>query len=319
MSVFPVRRLVGLVGAALRDDPTPLSWPDAYDSRVAKRLLGLRRRIAGLSVGMTTADGFEIPYLTGGTHNAGRDIVLIHGFADTKDTFVEIARSLTRTHRVFLLDVPGFSEASQPWDFHYSVPAMAAIVASALRRLGVHKPHMVGNSMGGAIALQYALTHPDSTRTLTLIGAAGVPMPEPSVLEQRLRAGDNPFVLQTYEEWWDYLTMVLHKMPYIPRVVRRHMARVFIGRAALNEKIFADMLEDELDFSERLSEVRAPTLALWGDRDRVIDVSAGRSFKAGIAGAELVILPGIGHAPQVEAPRATAKLVGAHIRAHAGT
>ncbi|MBL4687475.1 MAG: alpha/beta fold hydrolase [Nannocystaceae bacterium] len=275
--------------------------------------MGLRRRVAGLREARVQVDGFDIPYLIGGESHAGRDVVLIHGFSDTKDSFVDVARILAKTHRVILPDLPGFSQASQPWDFHYSLPAITEIVAAALQRLGLSRAHVVGNSLGGAIAAQYAATYPMRVATLTLIGAAGLDMPVASPLQRQLDAGENPFVVDTYEAWAAFIQMALEKPPLMPGVVRRQMARVFIARAALNEKILADLLASDYKLSERLSDIRAPTLVLWGNCDRFIDLSAGRVYHAAIEGARLVILDRIGHCPQVEAPGRTARCIQTHL------
>lgn len=307
--VLPVRQMAGLVSATLRSDRTPVQLPLSLETRAARSLLGLRRRAARLRLGRVQTEGFSIPYLTGGTAHAGRDVVFIHGFSDTKDSFVDVARLLGRNHRVFLPDVPGFSDASQPWAFHYSLAAITEVLAGAFDKLGLARFHVVGNSLGGAIAAQYALTHPERVRTLTLIGAAGVDMPIPSRLKEMMDDGINPFVLQTYEQWAEFIEMVLERPPPMPAVVRRHMARVFIGRAALNSKIMDDLLEQDFDLTERLSEIRAPTLALYGKLDRLIHPSCGRVYHEGIPRSRLVYLHGIGHCPQVETPSVTARLV----------
>ncbi|MEM6989948.1 MAG: alpha/beta hydrolase [Myxococcota bacterium] len=311
--MFPVRRLAGLVGASLRHDRRPVRLPTSFERRAAESLLAIRRRMSGVRENRIVVDGFEIPYLEGGLANAGREVVLIHGFSDTKDSFVDVARTLGKTHRVIMPDVPGFSRASQPWEFRYSLPAITAILASAFEGLGLDSAHIVGNSLGGAIAAQYALTHPGRVRSLTLIGAAGVKMPEPSPLQRRIDAGENPFVVSSYEEWADFIRLALERPPAMPGVVRRHMARVFIGRAAMNAKILEDLLEGDFDLTPRLGEIDVPTLALWGNRDRLIDLSAGRVYHAGIDRARLVILDGIGHCPQVEVPGRTSALVRAHL------
>ena len=307
--VLPVRQMAGLVSATLRSDRSPVRLPQSLETRAARSLMGLRRRAAKLRLGRVETDGFAIPYLTGGTAHAGRDVVCIHGFSDTKDSFVDVAGLLGRNHRVFLPDVPGFSDASQPWEFHYSLPAITEVLAGAFDKLGLARFHVVGNSLGGAIAAQYALTHPDRVRTLTLIGAAGVEMPVASDLKRLMDDGINPFVLQTYEQWSDFIEMVLEKPPPMPEVVRRYMARVFIGRAALNSKIMDDLLEADFDLTERLPEIGAPTLALYGKLDRLIHPSCGRVYHEGIDRSRLVYLHGIGHCPQVEVPSVTARLV----------
>ena len=71
----------------------------------------------------------------------------------------------------------------------------------------------------------------------------------------------------------------------------------------------SDLLRDDLDLTPRLGDLAVPTLVLWGDRDRVINLSAGRVYHERIPGARLVILHGIGHCPQIEAPGRTSALL----------
>lgn len=311
--MLPARRLTSFVGTALRSRRGPIAFPPGFDARVTAGILAMRRRVSGLRLDQVTVDGFTIPFLTGGPANPRGDVVLIHGFSDTKDTFVDTARALVKTHRVFLPDLPGFSDASQPWDFHYNLPAMAAVVARAVQAMGLSRAHLVGNSLGGAVAAQIALTEPERVDSLTLICAAGVAMPTPSPLQHRINAGENPFVVDTYDDWWKFIELALERRPVIPGVVRRTMARTFIGRAAMNGKILEDLLRADFDLTDALPQMRAPTLALWGDCDRLVDLSAGRVFHDKIPDARLVILHGVGHCPQAESPGRTAVLVRRHI------
>ncbi|MCX4247021.1 alpha/beta fold hydrolase [Paraliomyxa miuraensis] len=276
--------------------------------RLARILLGARRRASGLRLVRLRAGRFEIPALVGGP-DRGVPLVMLHGFSDTKDSFVDVARSLTRTRRVILPDLPGFSEASQPIDHHYTVPSMGASLLEALRELAPCGAHLVGNSLGGAIAAWATLEHPEWVRSLTLIGAAGVPMPVPSAMQRHIEAGHNPFVVRGEEEFPAFLRFVLERMPLMPGPVMQAMARDFVVRRPMNEKILDELVADGLDLSERLSEIAVPTLLLWGDRDRLIDLSAGRVYHRLIPRARLVVMHGIGHCPQVEAPRATARRI----------
>lgn len=272
-------------------------------------MFGARRRVSGVRLHPLRAGRFELPALVGGPADDGVPVVLLHGFSDTKDSFVDVARALTRERRVILPDLPGFSDASQHVDHRYTVPSIAALLVEALGELAPAGAHLVGNSLGGAVAAYIGLEHPGWVRSLTLIGAAGVRMPVASALQRHIEAGHNPFVVRSEEEYPAFLRFVLERVPPLPGPVARRMARDFVARRPMNEKILAELLEDELDLTERLAEIEVPTMLLWGDRDRLIDLSAGKVFHRRIPQARLVVMHGIGHCPQVEAPGATARRI----------
>lgn len=278
-------------------------------ARLARLLLGARRRASRVRPVSLRAGRFEIPALVGGPAHDAQPLVLLHGFSDTKDSFVDVARVLTRTRRVVMPDLPGFSEASQPLDHRYTIPAIAEPLAEALRELAPAGAHLVGNSLGGAVAAWLGLEHPRWVRSLTLIGAAGVQMPRPSAMQRHIEAGHNPFVIRHESEFPAFVRFVIERAPPMPGAVLRTMARDFVARRAMNEKILAELVEDGLDLTERLSRIEVPTMLLWGDRDRLIDLSAGHVYHRAIPGSRLVVMHGIGHCPQVEAPGATARRI----------
>ncbi len=293
-----------LVKALSQVPVAPVRLPQGMISSV----FDLRRRSAGLRLCKETVRGFEVPYLEGGRPDAP-PVLFIHGFSDNKDSFVDVARAVVDGHRVVLLDLPGFGEASSPEDFHYDLPAIAALVVGFCDAVGLRDAHLVGSSLGGAVATQVTLERPDLTRSLTLIGAAGLAMPTPSPLQRRLDAGDNPFVVDSFEGYETFMRFVLERQPPVPGPVRRFMADEFIGRAALNGKIMTDLLDRDFDLTDRLGEIEAETLVLWGDRDRLIDISVGRVYRDRIAQARMVVFHGIGHCPQYECPEQTGRYI----------
>lgn len=272
-------------------------------------MLGARRRASGVRVQRLRGGRFELPALVGGPARGGPPLVMLHGFSDTKDSFVDVARVVSGRRRVILPDLPGFSEASQPFDHRYTVPSMGAVLVEALREHAPEGVHLAGNSLGGAIAAWIALENPQWVRSLTLIGAAGVPMPVPSAMQRHIEGGHNPFVVRGEEEFPAFVRFVIERRPLMPGPVLRAMARDFVARRPMNEKILAELLEDQLDLRERLAEIDVPTMLLWGDRDRLIDVSAGKVFHRLIPRARLVVMHGVGHCPQVEVPGATARRI----------
>lgn len=276
--------------------------------RMVEGLFELRRRSAGLQRREVRVGQFTIPYLEGG-NPSGTPLVLVHGFSDSKDSFVETCRALGADHRLVLPDLPGFAEASAPADFTYDLPGIAAVLAGFFDALGLHGAHGVGSSLGGAVLVQLTLDRPELVRSLSLIAAAGLRMPRPSPLQLRLDAGDNPFVVSSVEGYEQFMAFVLERPPPIPQPIRRHMAQEFIDRAALNEKIMGDLLKGDPDLTPRLEEIDVDALLLWGDHDRLIDISAGRMYHQRLPRSRMVIFHGIGHCPQYECPQKTGRYV----------
>ena len=275
-------------------------------------LFDLRRRAAGLRCKTAQVGRFSIPYLEGGNPQ-GTPVVLVHGFSDTKDSFVDTCRALGPNYRIVLPDLPGFGEASAPLDFTYDLASIADVVAGFFDALGLRDAHVVGSSLGGAVTVQLALARPGLVQSVSLVSAAGLRMPTPSPLQLRLDAGENPFVVDSHEGYDAFMRFVLERQPPIPAPIRRHMADVFIERASLNAKIMADLLAGDIDLTPRLPEVKADALLLWGDRDRLIDISAGRAYHQHLPRSRMVIFHGIGHCPQYECPAQTGDYVGRFI------
>ena len=281
----------------------------SWRSRLAALAFDARRRAGRLRLHETRAGRFAVPLLEGGPASDEVPVVLLHGFSDTKDSFVDVARLLTGSRRVILPDLPGFSDASQPVDHHYDLPGISEVLFEALQRYGLGRAHLVGNSLGGAVAAHMTLEHPQWVQSLCLVGSAGVAMPIPSALQRHIEAGHNPFVIRSEDEYAPFVRMVVERMPPGSSLVMSLMAQRFFARREMNSKILEELLEGDFDLTERLAELDVPTMILWGDRDRLVDLSAARVFHRGIRDSRLVVMHGIGHCPQVENPRGTARRI----------
>lgn len=299
-----------LIRALARMPSLPLPIP----ARMVEALLAARRRAARLRRGSVDIDGFTIPYLEGGR---GETVVLLHGFGDSKDSFVDAVHPLLAEHRVVMPDLPGFGEATYDSGFDHRLAHLAAILIRFIEGLGAERVHLVGNSLGGALALRLAIDHPGRFASLALLDAAGVDQPSPSPLQRKLDAGENPFVLRALEEYDAWIAFVMQRVPPMPWGVRRYLAKAFVERAPVHAKVMDDLLrhrDDEL--TPELPRVRTPTLILWGSEDRLIDVSSAHVMHERIPGAKLLVLHGVGHCPQYELPDRTGQLLAAFAREH---
>lgn len=265
-----------------------------------------------------TVDGRAWPYLEGGDPSKPL-LLLVHGFAGDKDNWSMIAPYLTRDYHVIAPDLPGFGENERNPQLAYDIEAQTARLRQFADALGLDRPHIGGNSMGGWIALRYALDYPDALASLTLLNNAGVNGANESDLQKQAANEDyNPLVLASLEDADRLVAMVVHKPPYIP--------------ARLKPVFYADALKycDQLDgifwviategrdhpLNERLGEVKVPTLIIWGRHDRLLDVSCVPVLEAGIADSRSHIFEHVGHVPMIEDPRATAEVMKGFLSRH---
>lgn len=269
------------------------------------------RRKARVTRKTISVGGTVWPYLEGGPAD-GDTVVLVHGFGADKDNWAFYAPHLSDKYRVIVPDLPGFGESDLTAERDYSIAAQTARLVDFLDALGVERCHLAGNSMGGFIALQAALDHPHKLASLTLINNAGVVGEGESELQKMAGEGQSPLVVRTPADVDKLLAFVAHKPRPIPGQFKKVMFNEAKRREALLDHIFWAIAEDSLKnpVNDRLGEVSAPTLIVWGRHDRLIDVSSVEVLEKGITGAESVIFEHVAHVPMIEDPQA---LAGAHL------
>ena len=182
--------------------------------------------------------------------------------------------------------------------------------AEFTRKIGVEQFHLVGNSMGGTIALFFAFQYPDRVKTLGLFDSGGVISPEPSELSKLLAKGENPLIADSAEDYERLLEFTMEDPPFLPWPFAKVMSRKSTPLKVLNEKIFADIIKPgKYTTKQVLSAIKTPALILWGEEDRVIHVSSVTVFEEHLSNHKSVILSGVGHAPMVERPEQTATIL----------
>ncbi|PAL21269.1 alpha/beta fold hydrolase [Sphingopyxis sp. GW247-27LB] len=271
----------------------------------------LLRKRGGMVQKSVTVDGRTWPYLEGGDP-AKPLLLLVHGFAGDKDNWSMIAPYLTRDYHVVAPDLPGFGENERNPALAYDVAAQTARLKGFADALGLDRPHVAGNSMGGWIALRYALDYPDALASLILLDNAGVKGANDSDLEKQAANEDyNPLVIANLEDADRLVAMVVHKPPFIPSRLKPALYGDALKYRDQLDGIFWVIATEMRDhpLNDRLGEVRVPTLILWGRHDRLIDVSCVPVLEAGIAGSTAHIMEHVGHVPMVEDPKGTAAIL----------
>jgi pimeloyl-ACP methyl ester carboxylesterase len=265
-------------------------------------------RLLGFQEGWREIDGVRVPFFARGW---GLPILFVHGFGADKETWLALLAAMPRDRSAILVDLPGYGAAGAVDPERASARAQASVLAKLMASLGYARAHLVGNSMGGGIALRFANDYPALAASLTLVGSVG-PMPEKSELVHALDRGENPLVVESVSDFDRMTKLVFEKAPPSTRAIRAYLTRDRIARAEGLTRLFrgwSDPPEGDGVADVSLAAIRTPTLVIHGLQDRVIHYATGRALAAEIAGAELVELSGIGHVPQVEAPRVVSRLI----------
>ncbi len=270
----------------------------------------LLRRKGGLALKSVKVGDLIWPYLEGGNPD-GKAVVLVHGFGGDKDNWAFYAPYMTGKYRLICPDLPGFGENARRIDLDHAVASQAERLRDFLDALGIEKCHLGGNSMGGFIALHFALEFPDRLYSLTLLNNAGVLGPDESALQKIVEAetGATPLVPRNAADIDQLARMVVHKQRYLPGQFKKLMLEENRPHLPLLDQIF-DQLVDEMQqrpLNDRLGDVTTPTQIIWGRHDQLIDVSCAAVQHAGIKESELVIFEDVGHIPMIEKPAETAR------------
>ena len=243
---------------------------------------------------------FKIVYAEGGT---GDTVIMLHGFGGNKDNWLYMAKYFTQNYNVIIPDLPGFGDSSKPQNFQYNIMSQVERLNLFVKALKLKKFHIVGNSMGGSIAGNYAASYPEMVKSLALFDSAGVATPIKSERTLLLEKGINFLVVKDVKGYDKLLEMNFVKPFPIPSLIKKYLAKQAIKAGTFNDKIYSDISNNDLsNLESRLDKITAPALILWGDSDRVIHVSAVPVFEKKIKNSKSVIIKECGHLPMMEKP-----------------
>ncbi|MDQ3741042.1 MAG: alpha/beta hydrolase [Actinomycetota bacterium] len=267
---------------------------------------------------MPTANvnGQELHHLQRGE---GEPLLLIQGMSGTHlswgDEFLDL---LARDFAVTYYDNRGMGESSRVED-PFTIVDLADDAAGLLDALGIERAHVLGVSMGGMIAQQLALRHPERILTLTLgctyPGGPGSELTPPENGRRLLDAwtsGDRERAVRTGWEINVSPAFAADDDKYA-----RFREAVLGAKAALSVIRLQAQAVGGHDVLDRLGELEMPTLVIHGDLDGMLPVTNGRLIASRIPGARLEVMEGVGHLFWIEQPERSAALVAEHARAAA--
>ncbi len=256
-------------------------------------------RKAKLSEKTIEAAGHTLSYLEGGE---GETLILVHGYTADKYNWPRLARYLTTKYHVIAIDVPGFGRTSMHENQSYDIATQAERLNEIFNALQLKKFHLAGNSMGGCISAKYAFNHPDRLLSLGLVNSGCICNAEKSKMEEMFEKGENPFDINTYEDYEKMLEMVFVKAPVMPTFIKRYMFENINAHQATNKKILEDMKANWYCIDKESGKIQVNTFIIWGDQDNFCHVSSVKILEDKFPNHHSVILQNCGHAPMFERP-----------------
>ena len=278
-----------------------------FPQATAKLAINAERSRSGLTYKSVVIDDETWHYLEGGPADADV-LLLLHGFGGDKDNWTRFSKYLTGSYRVIAPDLPGFGYSTKHADWDYSMTPQRSRMNEFVEALGLEKFHIAGNSMGGYLAAVYSHKYPAQVRSLALFNNAGINAPNESDMQRLVAKGKNPLIADSLAEYDELLNFVAHKKIFLPWPIRGVFARGVMKQAELNRTIF-DSIQGDLssDLESVLVDIEKPILVLWGEYDRVLDVSSVDVMTPLLPQADVVIVKDTGHLPMIERPAETAE------------
>ena len=263
-----------------------------------------------LEFGSVETDVGRLSYLEAGQ---GEPVVCIHGLGGTKASFMTTVAALSEERRVIALDLPGFGDSDKPLDAAYNAPFFANAVISLLDELEIGSARLIGNSMGGRVAIETGLLHPERVDSIVLLCPAlawlsdrrwrwllqaplpklGLIQPAPKVITDRIIRNLVPGA----KEGW-----TAAGVDEFLRSFLTPKGRVAFYESARN--IYLDEPHGEQGLWTRMARLSPPALFVWGVDDQLVPIGFQKHVKKALPSAEHLVLD-CGHVPQLEEPERT--------------
>lgn len=236
-----------------------------------------------------------------------KHVLLIHGFGANTYTWHAIIEPLAAAgYHVWAMDLLGFGLSDKPAGVPYGFELFLAQIEAFMEAKQIPRADLVGNSMGGGLALEMAIMHPTRVKSLTLITALGYPLELPYYFSIARRYGTllRPMIGKTF------MRLVLKHLMYNPKLITDAQVEAYLrpvlapgGLEAIIRTLagFDNTILEKL--SARFNTIKIPVLIIWGENDTLIPVADYWRFTKDFPHAEKLLIPHCGHIPQEECPK----------------
>lgn len=295
---------------------SPVASMFAYLGFGALPLVDLKSRYGDTKNGSryVELDGFNVHYRDEGRSDKPV-LLLIHGVVASLHTWDDWLPAFCDEYRVIRFDLPGFGLTGPSNDREYSAQRMLKVLGLLMDYLQITKASIAGNSLGGYIAWNFALQHPERVNKLVLIDPAGYQMKKmPWMIASAALPGSTLLmpiwmpraliaegVKQVYGERLRIKPNVIDRYYNLSRRPgnRRSMMDIF--------RLLIRVNRSELHASaQQIAQIKTPTLLLWGELDRWISPEHVPLWRRDLPGIQIKTYPGVGHVPMEEIPQQSA-------------
>jgi pimeloyl-ACP methyl ester carboxylesterase len=238
--------------------------------------------------------GHKLAYYEAGT---GSVVILIHGLGADARHWAANVDALSANFRVIALDQIGYGQSDKPV-MRYTIANFADYLHGFLSAVKIPQASLVGNSLGGWIALDFAIRYPRMVEKLVLVDAAGLSpvtaLKLPPEGMKQLSLLNTHWFFDLLEANKDWATMDLG-----PNAFERHLKN---GDSYTVASSVAEMITGQEFEDKKLGKVHVPTLIIWGREDVLTPLAMAEKLHKGIAGSQLIVLDRTGHLPMVGKP-----------------
>ena len=265
-------------------------------------LMGMRKNL------VRKEDG--IFYYEGGK-TCQETVILIHGFADSKTGHLMVANKLLSNYRVLIPDLPGFGENHRIHQTTYSISLLSEKIIELLHEKALKNVHVLGNSLGGAVAMDIASRKPELVKSLILVGSAGFYHSDVRTVQNEIFEGNYIFQIESDDEFRKLVERVYATPPWIPSFLFSYLSTEFQAHGKWYRKLLDDLsdrssvdhIDDdllEISYNSRAKDFPMSTLLLWGEEDKIFPPAMAEFAHSIIPNSRLKIIKNAGHAPQHE-------------------
>jgi pimeloyl-ACP methyl ester carboxylesterase len=251
----------------------------------------------------------SLSYLIAGE---GPVLLLIHGLGASSEHWRQVIEPLARDHTVIAPDLPGHGDSEPGGGGDYSVGGLAAILRDLLLVLGHRRSTLVGHSLGGGVAMQFAYQFPEHLERLVLLSSGGLGPEVSPLLSAAALPGAGAYIAATAP----FARALRRPRPRraIARLHSTELTEILYGYGRLAEprrraaflatvRSVIGLAGQRVSALDRLYLANAvPVLIAWGAADRLVPAAHAQRALRGIPNARLEIFEGVGHLPQLEAP-----------------
>jgi len=289
----PVGALLGLIADAAISDAELDAFVEHFNADFA--IKAAEAEAEAPQPETVTAGGIALNYLRTGSGGTV-PLVLVHGFGGDLNNWMFNQPALSESHDVLALDLPGHGRSTKEVGAS-DMAMLTGVLEDFLDAVGIDRAHLVGHSLGGALALQTAMQHPERVAGLTLLAPAGLgPKINVDFIEGFIRAGKRK-----------EMRAVLELLVADPALISRDMVNDVLKYKRLDgvnqalhdmaDGLFPGGRQQVLNFSG-LAQISMPITAIWGENDRILPVDQADLLPEQVQIHRLV---GVGHMPHMEA------------------